>query len=235
MIINNIDGRSKTKYPGYFMPFSNYYNGIPVKDMFIASRDYSDEKGSLKQERTGISDERKTLKSETINNPEENIKELLNDLNHEEKAVILDLVTKGKVTEKEVKSLVLEHKNFKQRESLPLIPYYITDLSEEGKKSLMEYIKANNLSKSDVKAMLKQDNDWRDIEQLVCEYFAKEREEAKDFCLNMWLEREKSTKSRLKAITAFYDEMNKTCAEIWTNKIKTNQNINEMIFKTFYG
>ncbi|MEQ8189287.1 MAG: hypothetical protein ABRQ39_15050 [Candidatus Eremiobacterota bacterium] len=125
--------------------------------------------------------------------------------------------------------------NIVRNESLSLIPYYITDLSEEGEKLLIDYIKANNLSKSDVKAILKKDDDWRDIEQMVCEYFAREREDAKSFCLNMWIEREKSEQNRLKSIKAFYDEMNKTYADIWTHRVKTNQDINDMIYKTFYG
>jgi len=86
-----------------------------------------------------------------------------------------------------------------------------------------------------VKAILKQDDDWWDIEQMVCEYFAREREEAKNFCFNMWIEREKSEQNRLKSIKAFYDEMNKTYADIWTHRVKTNQDINDMIYKTFYG
>jgi len=152
----------------------------------------------------------------------------------EEHTSFMEPSDKGTATDKEC-TYVDGNGNIVRNESLPLMPYYITDLSEEGKRLLIDYIKANNLSRSDVKAILKQDDDWRDIEQMVCEYFAREREEAKNFCLNMWIEREKSEQNRLKSIKAFYDEMNKTYADIWTHRVKTNQDINDMIYKTFYG
>ncbi len=228
MIIKNFEGSLKPQAifcdsnPGYFNPGdvrkNTDYN--ESGDRFIYTGYYSDRD-----------------KVKPVCNREEKgyITELLNDLGHEEKPPVMELADKGNLTEKDVKSFVEEHRNFIRNETLPPVPYYIANLSEEGKKAFIEYIKANNLSKSDVKAILKKDEDWRDIEQMVCEYFAKEREDAKDFCLNMWTEREKSAQSRLKSIKAFYDQMNKTYAEIWANRVKTNQDINDMIYKTFYG
>ncbi len=221
MIIKNFEGSLspqavlRNSNSGYFNQ-SDFHDNTENRDTFIYTGYYKD-KENLKH----------------VCNREEKgyIAELFQDLDQKKKAPLMELAEK--VTEKEVKSPAEEQ--LIRNETFPLIPYSITDLSEEGKKSLIEYIKVNNLSKSDVKAILKKDEDWRDIEEMVCEYFAKEREEAQDFCLNMWIEREKSAQNRLKSIKAFYDYMNKSCAEIWTHRAKTNQDINDMIYKTFYG
>ncbi|HPZ07292.1 MAG TPA: hypothetical protein PL110_04215, partial [Candidatus Eremiobacteraeota bacterium] len=139
---------------------------------------------------------------------QEETEDLMKDLSPGEKEVISKLLSTGKLTEKEIKSLIKEDREFTLKEGV--LPYNISDLSEESKEDLLQYIKTNNLSEKDVKAILKSDDNRREIEQLVEEYFVKEREEAENFCLNMWLEREKAQKNRLKLITSFYDYVNKT-------------------------
>ncbi len=223
MIIKNFEGSLspqavlRNSNSGYFNQ-GDFHDNTENPDSFIYTGYYKD---------------KENLKPFCNREEKGHVTELLHDLDPEEKAPVMEPVDKENLTEKEVKSPAEEQ--LIRNETFSLIPYSITDLSEEGKKSLIEYIKANNLSKNDVKAILKKDEDWRDIEEMVCEYFAKEREEAQKFCLNMWIEREKSAQNRLKSIKAFYDYMNKACAEIWANRVKTNQDINDMIYKTFYG
>ncbi len=117
----------------------------------------------------------------------------------------------------------------------PLVPYEIPDLSKKSEEEFMKYAKANNLSKNVVKAYLSNNDKWREIEDMVFDYFRSEREEARNICLNRMSESQMAQRKRLKSLTAFQDEIRQIDAEIWANRCKTNEKISDIYYKALFG
>ena len=113
--------------------------------------------------------------------------------------------------------------------------YEIPEESDKAQEELLKYVKENNLSKNAVKAILSNNAKEREIEDLIEGYFDSWRQEEHDLEIARRNEREKNSRNRLKTMIAFQDEMRQMDAEIWANRCKTNEKINDIQYKALFG
>jgi len=161
------------------------------------------------------------------------IKELINNLGRWDSNILFNIYHNEETNSQDKK--MKPDSGVSSSDQNPLVFYEIPDLSKKSEEEFIKYVKANNLSKSVVKAYLSNNDKWREIEDMVFDYFRSEREEARDICLSRRAESYMAQRKRLKALTAFQDEMRQIDAEIWASRCKTNEKISDIYYKALFG